>query len=1005
MLASGPAPLTIATGAAERAVRLDGVTPLSFPHHRSEGVRGCGCGTPLASPPAVRWTDDSDKRSAEALVEVLLDPFTAASAGANEESASAASSGSAHGDSHATIGTSQLSNPSRARYLPCCSRYRNCVLDNRLASGRVPHPHRSPARGDEGGRWNSGGLTPASNLSRKAAAARRGGEGDREHHSISVTPRAAVGETPGPAVWGFGEEGQRKGRAHGEACRLPVEGERAGANHASARRHRRSGKGGTDRVCVMLIPRQYGVNEALLLSPSTFSDATPSSSQAVATGSKRQQDALSSDASLTTLFDASFPTVTPENARECVVGFPPFPLPTLLGPAAAARGAAITQPEEAGGAQRSLLERACQALNAILLKPVALSLHRSSAGGTYMVTAEGDATASEGLRTPRATSSTLLPTAASASDVVVGVFKPRDEEIGQDCNPHGNANSDRVEAFTPGTGSRREVLAYRLDHGGFAGVPPTIEVATHMHCPPSRKRGVDDATRTRDGGHGTSFLPSLNRDQRYFGPLATSQIGSLQYFVPGCVEAADVLPGRFDVEEVQALAIFDIRTLNGDRHGGNVLARYHARAGPESAEPMPHLVPIDHSYICPSSYAEPEYEWLFWPQSKLPFTPRCLKYIASLDANADAALVRAALQAHSSSSSGSGNGGGAAAAAAAVAEASTAPSLSNRVKGVEGGGGPSADTAARAGRTLAPVGGSGVGKPRGGGVHDGCDSVGRTTTDGGLTVSSGVHSDPHRSAFADTAGARAAEMSFDRAGSLCDGAHHCPGHQHHHCTDSNSGYPLLSRLNAESTEILENTYAVFSPLHPYGHRSGDEKRKPMSRYDEPDRGFTEEEKENPSCSSVEVVPSADARRKHCHPSLTLSAETAATETATNHLSETDEEEKGCNDSEDVVERGRLWGHDAESAESAADIMYCTTRLLQIASLEFGLTANEIGELLRRPTLTCPSFFEELMEEKRDLVTWRVDKAGFEAAVRLKLRGNDRTSAVAKAEKESRFLRW
>lgn len=277
----------------------------------------------------------------------------------------------------------------------------------------------------------------------------------------------------------------------------------------------------------------------------------------------------------------------------------------------------------------------------------------------------------------------------------LAVFKPALEEVGQEENPHGNLESERAEEFAPGTGYLREVLAYELDHGGFAGVPPTV--AVHLE----------------DKG-----------------------IGSLQSFVPECKEAADVLPGQFSVEAVHRIALFDLRVLNADRHGGNLLVPKQSDPKPptaaaaaavlppptstsssfsaallsstsllsatwteERSPPSPRasqnvrpsngcpvvgdanetnqtddgdnddlprhnedprrlswvsrnssastttttttkdalrLVPIDHGLIAPSSYCDPEWEWLAWPQSTIPFSAECRAYTASLNPTADA---------------------------------------------------------------------------------------------------------------------------------------------------------------------------------------------------------------------------------------------------------------------------------------------------------------------------------------------------------------------------------
>ena len=192
-----------------------------------------------------------------------------------------------------------------------------------------------------------------------------------------------------------------------------------------------------------------------------------------------------------------------------------------------------------------------------------LSLHPDSAGGTYFVL--------DGSKKP------------------IAVFKPSDEEIGQESNPHGNTDTDRVE-FVPGSGYLREALAYYLDYDHNARVPET-------------------------------HIVTIN-----------GSFGSLHRFIPSCTEAGNHLPGKFSVDDVHRLAILDIRLLNGDRHGGNILVQDGSL-----------LIPIDHSYVLPPCFVDPDFEWMMWPQSKVPFSPSSLQYIASLDEHRDRELVSSLL--------------------------------------------------------------------------------------------------------------------------------------------------------------------------------------------------------------------------------------------------------------------------------------------------------------------------------------------------------------------------
>lgn len=205
-------------------------------------------------------------------------------------------------------------------------------------------------------------------------------------------------------------------------------------------------------------------------------------------------------------------------------------------------------------------------LHGLSVKALSVHLHQGSCGGTYWIR-------------------------DAAHGIPVAVFKPSEEEIGQELNPHGNVDSERSDAFTPGTGYKREILAYRLDEGHSARVPHTMEV-------------------------------SIN-----------GRVGSLQRFVQHCAESADYLPGRFPVDDVHRIAILDLRMLNSDRHGGNILVCNNTMR----------LIPIDHSYVAPSGYADPEFEWMQWPQTRVPFSKETVAYVANLDAHRDRDAVDALL--------------------------------------------------------------------------------------------------------------------------------------------------------------------------------------------------------------------------------------------------------------------------------------------------------------------------------------------------------------------------
>jgi hypothetical protein len=180
---------------------------------------------------------------------------------------------------------------------------------------------------------------------------------------------------------------------------------------------------------------------------------------------------------------------------------------------------------------------------------------------------------------------------SSSTTYPIAVWKPASEEIGMPGNPRGNTCLDRL-GFQPGKGYLREWLAWVLDADHFANVPETV-------------------------------IAEIN-----------GQVGSLQRFIPS-KPSFQYPPKQFDVTSVHRIGILDLRTLNGDRHDGNMLV---PKADPHS------LVPIDHSYILPEGFADPDQlDWMGWPQSKVAFSQEELSYIARLDAEGDRKTVSEAL--------------------------------------------------------------------------------------------------------------------------------------------------------------------------------------------------------------------------------------------------------------------------------------------------------------------------------------------------------------------------
>jgi hypothetical protein len=207
----------------------------------------------------------------------------------------------------------------------------------------------------------------------------------------------------------------------------------------------------------------------------------------------------------------------------------------------------------------------------------------------------------------------------------VAIFKPVDEEPLAVNNPRGFCDASKGEGLKRGTrigeGAVREVAAYILDHPaegqrmtsgknlqGFAGVPPTMMVRCFHKA----------------------FHYSGDKNWNF---TRKPKLGSFQQFVAAFSNCEDMGPANFPVEEVHKIAVLDMRLANTDRNGSNILA---CRGTNNSIK----LVPIDHGYCLPEKFEDCTFEWLYWPQAHVPFDASTLKYIASLDADQDIALLK-----------------------------------------------------------------------------------------------------------------------------------------------------------------------------------------------------------------------------------------------------------------------------------------------------------------------------------------------------------------------------
>ncbi|KAK9122607.1 hypothetical protein Sjap_012209 [Stephania japonica] len=211
----------------------------------------------------------------------------------------------------------------------------------------------------------------------------------------------------------------------------------------------------------------------------------------------------------------------------------------------------------------------------------------------------------------------------------IAVVKPVDEEplalnnpkgyVGRVLGQPGLKHSVRV-----GENGVREVAAYLIDHGGFAGVPPTALVKI--------------SNVAFNVNHHSAMLPM-------------SKIASIQRFVDHDFDAGDLGMSGFSVSSVHRIGILDIRLLNLDRHAGNILVKRKNKHDNTDGDFVNEryaigdveLVPIDHGLCLPEQLDDPYFEWLHWPQAALPFSESEAEYICQLDPLKDAELLRSEL--------------------------------------------------------------------------------------------------------------------------------------------------------------------------------------------------------------------------------------------------------------------------------------------------------------------------------------------------------------------------
>jgi len=230
---------------------------------------------------------------------------------------------------------------------------------------------------------------------------------------------------------------------------------------------------------------------------------------------------------------------------------------------------------------------------------------------------------------------------------LLAVYKPFDEDPFSLRNPKAPPKNSTIPLSSsaptrtsinpplrPGESAHKEVAAYLLDHNNLAGVPFTTLV---------RLFGAE-----RWGSEG--------------------KIGSLQLYVGHEHDSWELSPSLYSKTDVHSIALLDLRLLNMDRHGGNILVRrnnFNYGANNRSASPVTvttknvnncqlennlsegnqnplKLVPIDHGFCLPDSVEGDDlwFEWMSWPQARLSVDARLQRYVKEIDVEEDSAVLR-----------------------------------------------------------------------------------------------------------------------------------------------------------------------------------------------------------------------------------------------------------------------------------------------------------------------------------------------------------------------------
>lgn len=195
------------------------------------------------------------------------------------------------------------------------------------------------------------------------------------------------------------------------------------------------------------------------------------------------------------------------------------------------------------------------------------------------------------------------------------VFKPYEALKGLVANPMDQLTLNSKQH------ALNEVCAYKFDQHSAVGLRAGVPETQHVKLPAAMFTEPSDTS---------SHLGFIR--------------GSVQKFVPNTESCEDYGPNLFTKDDVHRIGLLDLRILNCDRHSGNMLFNSSQKR----------LIPIDHALSFPSvdfdvdneetavrpafdkdynnlSLADISFDWLMFPQAKLPFSKDVIEGIKSMN--------------------------------------------------------------------------------------------------------------------------------------------------------------------------------------------------------------------------------------------------------------------------------------------------------------------------------------------------------------------------------------